>query len=490
MTKIFPNSNNQNLPPQFHLGKLWHKKGKLTQAIKHYQQAIQTQPNYLDSYLELGSLLLQQRKIESAIDIYRQAENLSSPENYNYSSQILGILTPTKVSTRNHNILLYTDRADIYGAEQINHALMCGLKKAGKNITCVQPENDNYLFAARRTIDIDHYWLEKYSIYGYEKDNFRVALPQVFTHTSEPTRIFASTKPDLIIFADSCPFSSLVAKQIAIAMNIPYITLIHCVKSEWANDYSPFIDRLTHTYQKAKAVLAVSSENLDLLHELFGLPAEKGQVMYNGRPQQFFTRRCLDSNKRIRNELNIPENAIVSFTSARLDEVKGYQYQLEAIKLLQKTEIWSQLYFVWAGEGLWSDKLKQEVAELNLQQQISFIGLCDNIAELLNIADIFVLPSEAEGMPLSVMEAMAKGLPVIASRVSGIPEELGDTGQLISDPNINPQATIDELVKTIQAWVKDDKLREKIANSCKQRAMLLFSEEKMIDNYLNLRMDN
>lgn len=487
MNDISTNFSNQNPPPQFHLGKLWQKKGKFTQAIKHYQEAIQTLPNYLPSYLELGSLLLQQGKIESAIAIYRQAENLSGENNY--SSQVLSILTRTKTSTNYQHILLYTERGEVYGAEQINHALMCGFKKVGKKVTCVQPENDNYLLSKRKAIGIDHYWLETDNIYGFQKENIRVAIPKGFIHTSEPTTIFAITKPDLIIFADGFPFASLVAKEIAIALDIPYIILVHCVKPEWADDFSPFLHRLPKTYQQAKAVIAVSSENLDLLHQFFGLPVNMGQVIYNGRAKEFFTPRLLELNKSLREKFNIPETAIVLFTSARLDTVKGYQYQLEAIKILQQREIYSQLYFVWVGTGIEEKQLKQAVIQLNTQQQVIFLGECDNVADLLNIADIFILSSEIEGMPLSVMEAMAKGLPVIASAVSGIPEELGNTGKLISDPKINPQATVKELVETIEIWAKDDRVRQNIGNACQQRAISLFSEDKMIDNYLKL-IDN
>ena len=65
------------------------------------------------------------------------------------------------------------------------------------------------------------------------------------------------------------------------------------------------------------------------------------------------------------------------------------------------------------------------------------------------------MPSLYEGMPIAIMEAMAKGVPVIATSVSGIPEELGDTGKLLADPNLDARSTVDELVATIQHWSCD-----------------------------------
>jgi hypothetical protein len=114
------------------------------------------------------------------------------------------------------------------------------------------------------------------------------------------------------------------------------------------------------------------------------------------------------------------------------------------------------------------------------------LGQRSDIPDLLTASDIFVFPSKAEGMPLSVMEAMAKGLPVIASAVSGIPEELGDTGKLLPDPNHDPQETVRELVDTLQAWAADHNLRTSVGQACHQRATQMFKEERMLAEHIAL----
>jgi tetratricopeptide (TPR) repeat protein len=107
------------------------------------------------------------------------------------------------------------------------------------------------------------------------------------------------------------------------------------------------------------------------------------------------------------------------------------------------------------------------------------------MADWLDAADIYAHPSEAEGMPLAVMEAMAKGLPVIATAVGGIPEELGDTGRLLPPPT-DPAATGQALADAITAWAADPDRRRATGAAGRQRAQALFREERMLAETLGV----
>ncbi|MEA5420524.1 CmcI family methyltransferase [Spirulina sp. CCNP1310] len=107
-----------------------------------------------------------------------------------------------------------------------------------------------------------------------------------------------------------------------------------------------------------------------------------------------------------------------------------------------------------------------------------------SVADWLNAADIFVFPSQLEGMPIGVMEAMAKGLPVVATAVSGIPEQLGDTGKLLADPKQNPAQTVTDLVQTLIAWAENLTLRAEIGQACQARAAAHFTEARMLQETL------
>ena len=126
------------------------------------------------------------------------------------------------------------------------------------------------------------------------------------------------------------------------------------------------------------------------------------------------------------------------------------------------------------------------MSQLGVTEQVKFLGQRWDIADWLDASDIFILSSEAEGMPLAVMEAMAKGLPVIATAVSGIPEELGDTGKLIADPKIDPQKTAQDLATTVELWAENPELRRLAGQACKLRAEELFKEERMLLEYADV----
>lgn len=368
----------------------------------------------------------------------------------------------------NKHILLSTEDPGVGGVAQYNHSLLCGLRKLGYCVTCIQPQPfDDKLISYEKQLGIQHIWLSKEIV-----QNLKNILSEI------------NNKPDLIICSNTNPFANLAIKQIAIQLSIPYIIVEGLVEPHLADQYASYLNDLSHQYIKAKSVIAVSTENLNLLHQKFRLPKYKGQVIYYGRPPEYFAIRDLSLRENLRQSLNIPSDAVVCFTSARIETRKGYQYQLEAIKQLINSPEWPQIYFVWAGAGIFEPQLEKELKEaveyLGISNKVIFLGQRSDVAHWLNAADIFVFPSLLEGMPLCVMEAMAKGLPVIASGVSGIPEELGETGKLLTDPKIDPYTTVRELVATIKEWVKQPLLLQSIGKACKERAEEIFREERMI----------
>lgn len=389
-----------------------------------------------------------------------------------------------KIKFMNNHILLYSNDPGLGGVAQYNHALGCGLAVLGYQITYVQSQFPNRLLSEQKQIGIKHLWIE----FDTLKDPERTV-----NDGSHAQEILEIAKPDLIIFSDTWPLANSGVKKVAIQMGIPYIVVVGYVApfpgglpTEYINEIfsgrSPIesINEMPQLYQQAKVVIAVSKDNLNLLHQLFALPQDKGQVIYSGRPEIYFAPIQNFIRDRLRQELDIPLDAVVCLTVARLDAVKGYQYQLAAIERLEATDIKDSLYFVWVGGGKLEKQLRDAVNQLRMPDKVKMLGQRWDILDLYGACDIFILPSLSEGMPLAIMEAMAKGLPVIASAVSGIPEELGDTGKLLPDPNIAPEATVQELVATIQTWCANPELRNSIGRECKIRAENLYREERMI----------
>jgi glycosyltransferase involved in cell wall biosynthesis len=375
------------------------------------------------------------------------------------------------------HVLLYSDDPEYGGVAQYNHNILLALAGRGYRVTCVQTRCDNPLVKEREARGVRHRWLD----YHTGKD-----FARTLSDGSDARAIFGGDPPDLVIFSDCCPVSNMAARQAALDLGLPYLVVVNFVGAYLAKNFARQIPALSAQHARARSVVAVSGENLQLLHAHFGTPATQGAVIHYGRPDRFFRPRDAAVRDRLRAEQNIPADAVVCFTAARLTGVKGYAYQLDAIKLLQDRPGAERIYFVWAGDGDQRDAISRHIASLPWGGRIKLLGHRWDVADWYDASDIFVLPSEIEGMPLSIMEAMAKGLPVIATSVSGTPEELGDTGKLLPKPATDPQGVVRELARTIAAWAQSPAIRTEQGRRGRERADLMFRERLMVDRTLAL----
>jgi glycosyltransferase involved in cell wall biosynthesis len=384
------------------------------------------------------------------------------------------------------HILLYASPA-IGGLLPYNHALLCALATLGYQMTYVQdiPDALVELFgsAGMERVRLRAKW--------FETQQRQVGIRQHVwlegAKAADAERVIAEANPDLLIVSNGGPVANFAPKQVAIDRGIPFIVVEHLVHPVKPKEVPEAYVALAKQYEAAKAVIAVSQDNLRLLRKLFGLAEDKGQVIYCGRPSTYFQPPDSAVRSRLRQQWNIPDDAVLSFTAARMDIIKGYQYQIGAIKQLKQTPAWEKLYFAWAGTGTLADQFQQTVKQAGVSDRVKFLGELDDINDWLDASDIFLLPSESEGLPLAMMEAMAKGLPVAASAVSGVPEGLGDTGQLLTSPMFgNFQSTIQELVGILKDWTGDAALRQQVGQACKQRAEKMFREERMIEETVEI----
>lgn len=136
----------------------------------------------------------------------------------------------------------------------------------------------------------------------------------------------------------------------------------------------------------------------------------------------------------IRTALGIPASAKVVGFLGRLSPEKGPEVFLRAALLAQARLV--DTHFVFVGEGPLAPQLRESIARFRLEDRVHLAGLRRDVANVLNDIDVLVSSSHSEAMPLAVMEAMASGLPVVATRVGGVPDMIdqGDSGWLVA-PN-------------------------------------------------------
>lgn len=157
---------------------------------------------------------------------------------------------------------------------------------------------------------------------------------------------------------------------------------------------------------------------------------------------------------------------------ARFAYPKLQQNLIAAIAIL-KSQYRKNAHFTFIGDGLTINDCKQQVTQAGLDNDVTFLGNVINASNLLSQYDTFILISKHEGLPISIIEAMATGLPVIASRVGGITELVTNNGVCVK--NNRPETIAKVLAKYLTA---DD--YDALSNQSRKRYLECFTEEKMI----------
>ena len=220
-------------------------------------------------------------------------------------------------------------------------------------------------------------------------------------------------------------------------------------------------------------IICVSDANRRDLIEECPAVAAKTQTVYNGVDPSAFPSQ--PDRQTVRKELGTTHGPVL-VTIGRLTDQKGHRYLLQALPRLLET--WPQLCCVFVGEGELRDALHHMAIDLGVEQACRFVGVREDIADILAAADLFVLPSLSEGFPFVLLEALAMGRPVVASRVNGVPELIEDhkTGLLV--PARDPQA----LARAIREVLSDPIAASKMGAAGQIMVRERFTVDRMVAN--------
>ena len=211
-----------------------------------------------------------------------------------------------------------------------------------------------------------------------------------------------------------------------------------------------------------------------------GIPPERASVIYNGIDSKLFSNSWVLIATTYRNELEVEAGDFVIIQVARLDYLKDHATAVRTLRLVCQHLPATKLLLI--GDGPERQKIEEQVRQNNLASQIRFLGLRHDVARLLPAADVFLLTSISEGIPLTVIEAMCAGLPVVATRVGGLIEivQEGKTGWLAEVGNER------ELADHIVGLAKEPALRTIMGLQGRDHAHAVFSQKQMHTAYNQL----
>lgn len=220
-------------------------------------------------------------------------------------------------------------------------------------------------------------------------------------------------------------------------------------------------------------LVAVGNSVRQALIDVEHLPAKRIEVVYNGVPLRAPT---ADSRQRLRAELGVADETFVALQVARLDPIKDHTTAVAAWKLVVKAIPDAQLWIV--GGGPEHDRLTDLIVKEQLIANVRLLGERPQAAGLFAAADVGLLTSVSEGIPLVLIEAMAAACPVVATDVGGVSELIHHNQQGL----LAPRGDVAELAQQLLRLARLPQLRRELGAAGAQRAVL-FSESAMLARY-------
>lgn len=291
-------------------------------------------------------------------------------------------------------------------------------------------------------------------------------------------RLFRAERPDLV--HAHMPISGFLARLAARCAGVPRIA--YTCHGFWFNNPGPWprraagfvmewlAGRVTDLYLTVSREEAADARRLHI--------SARATPVGNGRDPAVFHPDSA-ARARIRAALRVAEDRVVVIAVSRLVRHKGHPELAAAMRALPSAELWV------VGERLASDRGEDMLAVLRdagLGPRLKLLGYREDIAALLAAADIFALPSHFEGLPMSVIEAMLTGLPVVATDIRGPREQVvdGETGLLVPPRQVAP------LAAALARLAGDPALRAAMGTAGRERACLLYDETRVVDRTLDL----
>ena len=230
--------------------------------------------------------------------------------------------------------------------------------------------------------------------------------------------------------------------------------------------------------RRSDALVAVSEATADDLRTTLHLPVDDVKVVHNGIPFR------AGSRDLVRDELGLSPSELLLVAVGNLYPVKGHAVLLRALGELRRSGGIADVPWrlALAGRGEEEPKLRALAREEGIAEQVTLLGYRQDVPDILAAADVFVMPSLSEGLPLALVEAMAAGLPVVVSDVGGVPEVAVAGREAILVPPADPT----RLAAGLAALMRNRDARAEMGAAARERAHRDFSVSTMCEAYERL----
>lgn len=279
----------------------------------------------------------------------------------------------------------------------------------------------------------------------------------------ELKRIFDREKPEIVHMHLDCIKYAAIA---ACLSNVP--RLIHTVHNlaekeavGIAQKLNFFIFKYLHTVP-----VALSPEIQESISKIYKMKKANIPIIFNG----------IDLSK-----CNVKKSycskKMIFVHVGRFAKQKNHEMLIDAFAQYSRSNSNSELWLI--GEGKQYDSIVKKSKILSIEERVVFWGKRQDVLDIICNADVFVLPSLYEGVPISIIEAMGTALPIIATDVGGVSSMLDSNSSILINCNM------EELIKAMEK-MEDEDLREKLGQNAYKLATVKFSIKTMADKYIEL----
>jgi glycosyltransferase involved in cell wall biosynthesis len=375
-------------------------------------------------------------------------------------------------------LLIVTDDACMGGTFRVAEQLVLGLCARFEISFAVAFGERNR--AARETIEKSGVRVLDYQ--ASERNPQRAAFA-----LEEAQLLLRAADPDVVLVVEGGEIWSLLAlKRLAAKRGIPYVSSINLLTDDCVRRFPELRDEAIETLRAAAAIVFVSDASRRRFESLLPRIERPKHVVVNSRPKRYFDLGGEPARRAARAALGVGDDEALFLCAARIEPRKGQILCLDALARLRERGKLSGLRLAFAGGGASGDveTIRAAIVEKGLSDQVLLLGPREDVPSLLEACDAFVLASYSEGMPLSIIEAMAKARPVIATAVDGIPEEIDRlSGILLPAPTLSRDDCVTALADAMALLRDDPRARDAMGRCARLRALALFDESRMIAEY-------